>query len=42
VRGSIYNDFLTGAAGNNTLDGGAGRDTVSYSNVVGAPRTASW
>jgi len=34
--GSGFNDLITGTTGNNTLDGGAGTDTVSYQFVTGA------
>ena len=34
LRGSNFNDRLTGTAGNNVLDGGIGTDTVSYANAL--------
>jgi Ca2+-binding RTX toxin-like protein len=33
LTGSNFNDTLSGNAGNNVLDGGAGIDTVSYANA---------
>jgi Ca2+-binding RTX toxin-like protein len=36
VTGSGFNDILMGNAAANTLDGGAGTDTVSYANASGA------
>jgi Ca2+-binding RTX toxin-like protein len=40
VTGSDFNDTLTGNAGDNVLDGGAGTDTVSYSSASGAVSVA--